>query len=246
MDDYFLRIVRCYIGRNLDSWRDRFKGVKRTKKRNILCIIVLILCMRLFFYALFEDRARAQVIDNMNPVSGEVIDPMSRVKDSEGIFADKKTICTGAEKMIEADQDKNMPDRLNEDIVRDMVKGYPIERMVPYIAKKDKAVAAFLIGIARKESGWGEHAPSYKGRDCYNYWGYKGNYNLVGGYSCFDSPEQAIDAVGERIGQLIGKKIDTPERMVVWKCGSSCAGHDPGGVKSWIGSVRQYWAKLLS
>lgn len=137
--------------------------------------------------------------------------------------------------------------KLDKDEVTEMVKGHPIEKMIPYICDRDKKTAAFLVAIARKESSWGLHAPHKNGRDCYNYWGYKGNYNLSpSGYSCFDSPEHAVEVVGGKIDQLIGKKVDTPERMVTWKCGSSCKGHSPESVQSWIGAVRQYWTKLLS
>jgi len=31
---------------------------------------------------------------------------------------------------------------------------------------------------------------------------------------------------------------------VVWKCGASCAGHDPGGVKKWISDVDYYYQML--
>lgn len=120
-----------------------------------------------------------------------------------------------------------------------------MKKMIPFIVERNEKTAAFLVAIAKKESGWGEHAPSKGGRDCYNYWGYKGNYNLAMGYSCFDSPEHAIKVVGDKIDQLIAKKIDTPARMVVWKCGSSCAGHDPEGVRSWIGTVETYLRKLI-
>jgi len=117
--------------------------------------------------------------------------------------------------------------------------------MAPYLAKEDGQTASFLIAIAKKESNWGKHSPQKSGRDCYNYWGYKDGYKQTeSGYSCFDSPEQAIETVGGRIDNLIGKKIDTPAEMVVWKCGSSCAGHDSQDVKKWIADVGLYYRKL--
>ena len=129
-----------------------------------------------------------------------------------------------------------------------MVKGYPIEKMVPYIAKKDRTVAAFLIGIARKESSWGVHVPVLNGQDCYNYWGYRGMRELMGtgGHTCFNSPEDAVDTVSKRLATLIdeyGK--NTPEKMVIWKCGTSCAA--TGGqaaANKWISDVTMYFDKL--
>jgi len=126
-----------------------------------------------------------------------------------------------------------------------LVGGYPIEAMVDRLSEKSAKVSSFVVAIAKKESDWGKHVPTKNGRDCFNYWGYKGSYNLTdSGYSCFDNLEQAVDVVSGRIAELIDKKVDTPEKMVVWKCGSSCAGHDPAGVAKWIADVRMYKTKL--
>lgn len=107
-----------------------------------------------------------------------------------------------------------------------MVKGHPIEKMVPYIAKQDRTVAAFIVAIARKESGWGEHYPVLNGEDCYNYWGYRGQRDKMGtgGHTCFDSPQDAVDTVAKRIKTLAKDNgRDTPAKMVIWKCGGNCA-----------------------
>lgn len=133
------------------------------------------------------------------------------------------------------------------EIYSDMLSGSPMEDMVPAISKKNKEVASFLIAIAKKESDWGKHSPSKDGRDCFNYWGYRGTYNQTdSGYSCFDNPEQAVETVGGRIQELIDRDINTPERMIIWKCGSSCAGHDPHSVKKWIADISLYYKKLNS
>ena len=132
--------------------------------------------------------------------------------------------------------------------IRKMVKGYPIEKMIPYIAKKDRTVAAFMVAIAKKESSWGVHVPVLNGQDCYNYWGYRGQRKLMGtgGHTCFNSPQDAVDTVAKRIATLVdeyGK--NTPEKMVVWKCGSSCAA--TGGqaaANKWISDVTMYFDKL--
>lgn len=124
-----------------------------------------------------------------------------------------------------------------------MVKGYPIEAMLPYILKQDRDVAAFLIGIGKKESNWGKRVPVLNGKDCYNYWGYRGIRDAMGtgGHTCFNSPEDAVTTVGKRIQTLVQeKKLSTPAKMIVWKCGSTCAGHKPADVRKWISDVAMY------
>jgi hypothetical protein len=123
----------------------------------------------------------------------------------------------------------------------------PIKEMIPFIAKRDKRTAAFLVAIAKKESSFGEHAPSLDGQDCHNYWGYKGSAGRGKslGYACFASPEEAIEIVGNRIEVLVNKDHNTPARMVnTWKCGTSCAG-DPGA-PGWVSTVALYFEKIVS
>ena len=249
MKDYFLRVVRQYVGPNLNFWRIRFKGVG-TKKRNILLVITLVLCMRLFFYNSSHDLARAERAVPSKVSVSEAIDPLEKIKTGEGMASlsnstsDKVCRESDAGKIappFHSDKDENK----DKDRYMALVSSYPIAAMVPFLSEIDKKAAPFLIAIAKKESDWGNHAPRKNGRDCYNYWGYKGGYNpTAGGYSCFDSPEQAVKTVGGRLGDLIGKKINTPEKMVVWKCGGDCSGD--AGAGGWIGTVRQYWQKLDS
>lgn len=148
------------------------------------------------------------------------------------------------------EEDASEAERLLEGEVRSLVSGYPIEAMAPYIAKQDRSVAAFLVGIAKKESDWGKHVPTKNGQDCYNYWGYKGAGSLGSsmGYGCFSSPEEAISVVGTRMYTLVvEKKNATPNDMVIWKCGSrSCSGHEPGSVVKWIRDVDAYYSKLVA
>lgn len=135
-----------------------------------------------------------------------------------------------------------------EDKINAIVGDTPIAEMTPYIAKRDKKVAAFLVGIAKKESSWGLASPSKDGQTCYNYWGYKssGARGTAMGYACFGSPEEAVDVVGNRLQSfVIDKKLDTPSKLIVWKCGSSCNGHDPAGVAKWISDVNQYYSKIM-
>jgi hypothetical protein len=130
-----------------------------------------------------------------------------------------------------------------------MVKGYPIEKMVPLIAKKDRTVAAFLVAIARKESGWGVHVPVLNGQDCYNYWGYRGKRKLMGtgGHTCFNSPKDAVDTVAKRIKTLVEEYGNTtPAKMVEpWKCGYDCeATGGRAAANKWISDVTMYFNKL--
>lgn len=129
-----------------------------------------------------------------------------------------------------------------------MVAGQPIAEMTSYIAKKDKTVAAYLVAIAKKESNWGKFSPQKDDRDCHNYWGYRGTYNqTASGYSCFDSPEQAVNVVGGRISDLVNKNIDTPKAMALaWKCGWDCSGHDPASVTKWVSDVSYYYQKIYN
>lgn len=134
------------------------------------------------------------------------------------------------------------------DGIRDIVSGYPIEEMAEEIARYDREVAALIVGIAKKESDWGRRSPSDAEGDCFNYWGYKGvgGRGTATGYACFGSRKEAVRAVGGRIGELVAaREASDPERLVVWKCGSSCAGHDPEGVRKWIADVRLYYEKVM-
>jgi hypothetical protein len=131
--------------------------------------------------------------------------------------------------------------------IRDMVKGYPIEDMAPYIADQDQNVAAFLVSIAKKESNWGKRVPVLDGRNCYNYWGYRGKSEEMGtgGHTCFKNRKEAVTKVAKRIETLVKEqKLDTPAEMIVWKCGSDCSGHSPGSVSKWISDVSYYFQKF--
>jgi hypothetical protein len=134
-----------------------------------------------------------------------------------------------------------------EESVRDMVKGYPVEAMLPYIFEQDRLTAAFLIGIAKKESNWGKRIPVLDGQDCFNYWGYRGVRRMMGsgGHTCFNSRKDAVETVANRLEKLINsEKLDTPEKMIIWKCGYSCQGHSRESVKKWISDVDMYFSQL--
>jgi hypothetical protein len=137
-----------------------------------------------------------------------------------------------------------------ENNVRKVVSGYPIEAMAPYIARHDKTTAAFLVGIAKKESNWGKRVPrSEDGADCFNYWGYRGagSRGIAMGHGCFGSPKEAVAVVSKRIDKLVNEyDFDTPEELIVWKCGWSCSGHSDKSVKKWISDVTIYFNKVYN
>jgi len=130
--------------------------------------------------------------------------------------------------------------------LEEILDGTPMEDMIDSISKQDRTVAAFLVGIAFKESKFGVYSPKINGVDCNNYWGFKGKTNpTFGGYSCFSSPEQAVEIVGERLQRFVSKNgYNTPAMMTVWKCGSSCATHTPESVAKWISDVSIHFYSL--
>jgi hypothetical protein len=99
-----------------------------------------------------------------------------------------------------------------------------------------------------KESKFGVYAPhDASGNDCHNYWGYRGPENTTAsGYSCFTSPEHAIQVIGKKINKLVAGGISNPAEMISWKCGSSCAGHGEENVRKWIADVGVNFYKLNS
>ncbi|MEI9966353.1 MAG: hypothetical protein WDN67_01695 [Candidatus Moraniibacteriota bacterium] len=134
-----------------------------------------------------------------------------------------------------------------ENSVHEMLEGYPMEAMEPYILERNRPTAAFLVGIAKKESNWGLRVPTQNGRDCYNYWGYtgEGSRGSSMGHGCFGSRKEAVDTVARRIDTLVYDfDLTTSADLVVWKCGYSCDGHSPAAVSKWIADVGYYTDQL--
>lgn len=133
---------------------------------------------------------------------------------------------------------------LNKQITS-ITKNTPMERMAAEIATKSRATAAYLVGIAMKESKFGIYSPKKNGADCFNYWGYRGKENTTAsGYSCFNSPSHALSVVGGRIDSMLKGGTRSPAQMVSWKCGSSCASFPPADVAGWINDVSINYYKL--
>lgn len=132
--------------------------------------------------------------------------------------------------------------------ISQMVKGYPIEKMMPYILEQNPKTAMFLVAIAKKESAWGKRKPVLDGQDCFNYWGFRLKAERMGsgGHTCFESPKEAVETVAERIDQLVEEEdIDTPSDMIVWKCGYACQ-DKPKSIseKKWINDVDFYYSAM--
>lgn len=130
-----------------------------------------------------------------------------------------------------------------------LLKGYPLQKMAPEIAKLDPEIAALVVGIARKESQWGLRSPKKNG-DCFNYWGYKGagGRGVGMGYACFATREEAVEKIAARLEKLVQKRGSSKPNILVtpWKCGNSCATHSPESVRKWVSDVNQYYTKVLA
>jgi len=227
----------------LDFCKKLEKKLKdRDKSKKIVLTTILFIIMGCFFYS----EARILVFDDMETrqFSKNDID-LAQKMPQELNLKDSGDLNIAYLKEEELSPELLAKNNLEEEI-REMTKNHPIEEMAPFIADYDKKIVALLVGIARKESSWGLHSPSKNGKTCYNYWGYKGqgSRGVALGYGCFDTPEEAVKAIGGRIEELVNKKIDTPQKMIVWKCGSSCAGHDPAGVRKWISDVSLYYNRI--
>ncbi|HIP50026.1 MAG TPA: hypothetical protein EYG99_01110 [Candidatus Pacebacteria bacterium] len=198
-----------------------------------------------------EDKIEKVKVDSVQKsisVEDEMYDDSVEEKVKKTVNEDKKVkVDSVQEKQDEKTEDKAVEEYSLEHQAREIVKGYPIEKMLPYILQQDPEVAKYLIAIAKQESQWGKRVPVLNGQDCYNYWGFRSKRKLMGsgGHTCFNSRKDAVETVGRRIHELIYKyDRKTADRLIVWKCGSSCAGHSQAGVDRWIDTVGYYYSQL--
>ncbi|MCK4636015.1 MAG: hypothetical protein KAT32_04055 [Candidatus Moranbacteria bacterium] len=153
------------------------------------------------------------------------------------------------EQLIKEAEEKEKQRVLTEKLAV-MLEGHPMVEMADEIAKQDQKVAALIVGIGKKESNWGKRSPSKDGQDCFNYWGYKtsGSRGQALGHACFGSREEAVETIAKRISYFVYEtKRDTPAKIVIWKCGSSCA--TTGGqaaANKWISDVQIYYNQVLA
>lgn len=217
------------------------------------CLMVLVLAFFSFSFFFQEKYGPNFDSDQNSPGNGLVLGASSDLLDSvqtQNIEGDESVLKLANEDLIFNLLSKIQEEKQEEfekEILK-YIKGRPMEAMAPYIAREDRKVAAFLVGIAMKESKFGVYAPhSGTGRDCFNYWGYRGRENTTAsGYSCFNSPEHAVQVVGKKIATLVDRGISNPAEMISWKCGSSCAGHGAENVRKWIADVGIYFSKINS
>jgi len=202
----------------------------------------------IFFSAFYFQKqssppAVASLQDSKQP-EGQVAGAMDSKEEENEIslkLANEEVIANLVEKINEAKTEE-----FEAEILK-YIKSQPMEKMAPYIAKQPRIVAAFLVGIAMKESKFGVYSPKLDGRDCYNYWGFKGGgKTTLGGYTCFESPAEAIQVVGKRIAKLVEGGRTDPSSMVVWKCGSTCSWDRPENVRKWIADVSLNFYKINS
>lgn len=229
--------IYLHIKRALES--------QNNKKLLLLILLSGVFCFRSFAVA---DRSEARAKEDINiqknvflKPNNEKISLKTNVKEGLELISSLEKFPLSAEN--EARED--VVSLLEQEIV-EIVDGYPLKNMAPSISRYERQVAALAVGIAKKESDWGRRAPSKNGKDCYNYWGYKGSgkSGTAMGYACFASAEEAVKTVVSRIEYFVNKNLNTPARMVVWKCGFSCSWDNPKNVAKWISDVSIYYNRI--
>lgn len=238
MEDPFFRLRRMN-----EIIRRTFDWGKTEKKNQIIILLILMFGIRIFFSAPFEQKdAQAHLISAQTFLAkAEIIDPLEKTENGilgKNCSAESLSQLCRENKTPKGEGEAEREKSELEKKIEEMTEGFPISQMTLPISELSQEAAYYMIAIAKKESNWGKHSPEKNGRDCFNYWGFKGGYNPTsGGYSCFETPEQAVDAVGGRIEELLNQGVKTPSQFLVWKCGSTCAGHDPKDVSKWVTDV---------
>lgn len=227
--------------------RQKAHSKKQSNKKTIdipASIAVMVLFLGSFAYGIFSTSASQNSIISIEAQKQSYSLEWLRKDASLSSFEEKEVEAT--ENTLSADDVERETLRLE---LEALLAEYPMEEMIPALVEQDKMVAAFLVGIAKKESNWGKRVPTLNGDDCFNYWGYKGggSKGFALGYGCFATPQEAVDVVGGRIQELIANgKRTTPQSMIVWKCGSSCASHSPESVRKWVSDVNIYYSRVLA
>lgn len=212
---------------------------------SVLCVTTILSIF--FIHQNTTEKITGQLIEQQNKIAQKNAELQNRVlvkkdeKLAQQFDSELTSFVTEAMKSFE-----NIKQEELEQEVRKILAGYPMEEMAPYIAQQDRIVAAFLVGIAKKESNFGLRVPVLNGQDCFNYWGYRGIRERMGsgGHTCFDSREDAVRTVAGRLQELVRADVTTPEEMVLWKCGSNCDAHSPESVDKWIKDVNIFFSEL--
>lgn len=244
---FFIKIMGEILSINSEDPLSCKKKSKKEKTKNLALFLLLVLfvvvCLMCF--------GNSNVVSGVQGDFEESVSLENQSDENQAINLfqeveknDLDKLVDYANESVEVKQKKELEKELYE-----MVQGHPIEQMVPYIAEYDKEIAALIVGIGKKESNWGKRSPlKNNGDTCYNYWGYKGagSEGVAMGHGCFGSPKEAVDAIGGRIKELVDQGLNTPSKMIVWKCGRSCAGHAPGSPEKWISDVSIYYNQIIS
>ncbi|HLN19332.1 MAG TPA: hypothetical protein VK255_04145 [Patescibacteria group bacterium] len=230
-----------------DFFNNSVQGVTAVRMWNLSIVSSLIFgmfLMTMIYRYLGQGVSAGEKAIVISPTAREQILGEETSDDQKKLDELAERILTEQNEEIRKDAEKNT----FEGRIRQMTKGYPIEKMASDIARQDKIVAAFLVSIAKKESDWGKHVPVLDGKDCYNYWGFRAQRERMGtgGHTCFSSRSDAVMSVARRIKNIIEKeKIKTPQGMVtVWKCGYDCSWDSPTAVKKWVSDVDGYFEEV--
>ncbi|MDD5489136.1 MAG: hypothetical protein PHP25_00435 [Candidatus Moranbacteria bacterium] len=209
-----------------------------------LAVVSLLMFSSSFYFQKQSSLGAAANPEGVGKTEGQVAGAMDAKTEGDGEslnLADEEIVMNLIGKIADAKSEEFETELLK------YVKGRPMEDMAPYIAKQPRIVAAFLVGIAMKESKFGTYSPKLDGQDCHNYWGFKGGGTTAsGGYTCFGTPKEAIEVVGKRIAKLVDGGRTNPQAMVIWKCGSSCSWDNPENVRKWIADVGVNFYKINS
>jgi len=239
---------------NISNWKSRLSSplFMIGNLKFSACLLLISMAAFSFSYIFQKNLGRSAAAQGLKNSGGIVLGVMNERTDQMAVEGNEDdTSLQLADEDIIMNLIARIDDEKNMDFTKEIlpyVKGKPMEDMAPYIAKQPRIVAAFIVGIAMKESKFGVYAPhDANGNDCHNYWGYRGPENTTAsGYSCFTSPEHAIQVVGKKINKLVAQGISNPAEMISWKCGSSCAGHGAENVRKWIADVGINFYKLNS
>lgn len=238
------------LKRDMNSLKRGFQEIRGIylKKQNIKTLTLLIMLSGVFCLRalLAQDSVRTEASDIADDVwFAESVTGSRKISLTSNALKRQEVIRQFSDFYLPEENAKMQPTEFETELTR-LVANYPIAEMAPHIAGFDRQVAGLIIGIAKKESDWGKHSPSKNGADCFNYWGYKGagENGTAMGYACFANSEEAVRIVGGRIAHFVDKKLDTPSKMVVWKCGSSCSRDNPKNVQKWVSDVSVYYNQI--
>ncbi len=249
IEDYrrLLEKAREKVKKALLYIKDNLKVHFAGKQELYWPVLISAVLLALVFVSQIAFAETGPTLNNLPLEDGSKMNLIEFAKKNELASVGSASVKKIAEEQPVADKGSDTEKNALKQDVAGIVKNTPMAAMVDPIAERDRTVAAFIVGIAMKESKFGVYSPKLGGRDCYNYWGFKGGGKTVaGGYSCFASPDEAVDAVGGKIEKLVARGVKSPAQMIGWKCGSSCAGHGQANVQKWISDVAINFYKINS